>query len=284
MAEAGEAGTPRWRKQQKATPKVPEAQAVLDFFKENVLAVPGADEERRARTPSPRAALDRAEAALGSSFVAEPAVEASIRTTLGETYLGLGEPAKAIHQLDKALALRQQALGFDKSRHAPVDERPSPTPAWPAARSQRARLLYEEALSRGKAAMGAEDPDVLTFMNNLGRAYLASEPAMAEPVLREALSAWMRKARDDWHTYEAASLMGGYLLIRKNYAGAEPYLIQGYEGLKDREASIPDDIPTADRRGPRRIIALYDAWGKPEKAEEWRRKRVAETPKVHPGD
>ena len=80
---------------------------------------------------------------------------------------------------------------------------------------------------------------MLTYMNNLGRAYLASEPALAEPVLREALAGWMRKARDDWHTYEAASLLGGFLLIRKDYAGAEPYLLQGYEGLKAREARIP---------------------------------------------
>ena len=123
----------------------------------------------------------------------------------------------------------------------------------------RARLLYEEALSRGKAAKGPEDSEVLAFMNNLGRAYLASEPAMAEPVLSEALSAWMRKARDDWHTYEAASLMGGYLLIRKNYAGAEPYLIQGYEGLKERESRIPEtsrrriDEARADHRAVRRL-------------------------------
>ena len=99
--------------------------------------------------------------------------------------------------------------------------------------------------------MGAEDLDVLAFMNNLGRAYLASEPAMAEPVLREALAGWMRKARDDWHTYEAASLMGRFLLIRKNYAGAEPYLIQGYRRVEGPRGEHPGRLPSPDRRGPR---------------------------------
>ena len=125
---------------------------------------------------------------------------------------------------------------------------------------------------RGKRVMGADDRVVLTFMNNLGRAYLASEPAFAEPVLREALAGWMRKAGDDWHTSEAASQMGGFLLIQKNYAAAEPYLLQGYQGLKDREDRIPETSRRRIDEARARIIALYDAWGKPEKADEWRKK------------
>ncbi len=138
----------------------------------------------------------------------------------------------------------------------------------------RARTLYEEALSRGKAALGEQDLDVLTFMNNLGRADLASEPALAEPVLREALAGWMRKAVDDWHTYEAASMMGGFLLIQKNYAGAEPYLLQGFEGLKAREARIPEFSRQRIAEARARVIKLYEAWGQPAKAEEWRRRAL----------
>jgi serine/threonine protein kinase/tetratricopeptide (TPR) repeat protein len=261
--------------QQAARPKVSEAQAVLDFFKENVLAAPPAAGPggKPGENASPRAALERTEAALESSIVADPAVEASIRTALGETYLGLGEPAKAIHQLERALALRQAALGRDaadtlRSVNALAESYMA------VGRIDKARPLYEEALSRGKAAMGAEHLDVLTFMNNLGRAYLASEPALAEPVLREALAAWMRKGRDDWHTYQAASQMGGFLLIQKHYAAAEPYLIQGFEGMKDRESTIPEPSRRRIAEAHARIVALYEAWGKPEKAEEWRDKPV----------
>ena len=203
-----------------ARPKVSEAQAVLDFFKENVLAP----------TTGPREPDRECVAARGARtgrvghrvrLLAEPAVEASIRATLGESYLGLGEPAKAIRQLDQCLDAAPQG----PRRRAPDTLRSMNRLAdahMAGGHVDRARPLYHEALSRGKAVMGADDPEVLAFMNNLGRAYLASEPALAEPVLREALAAWMKKARDDWHTYEAASLMGGFLLIRKNYAGAEP--------------------------------------------------------------
>ena len=186
-------------------PKVSEAQAVLDFFRENVLAADPTWELKA--NASPRAALERAETAI-ESVVAEPAVEATIRGAVGESYLSLGEPAKAIRQLDRALTLRRKALGVDnpdtlRSMSRLADAHMA------GGQVDRALPLYLEALSRGKAAMGAEDLEVLAFMNNLGRAYLASEPALAEPVLRDALAAWMKKARDDWHTYEAAQPDGG---------------------------------------------------------------------------
>jgi serine/threonine protein kinase len=269
-------------RQEMAKHKASEAQAVLDFLRENLLATateaedggkPGADR-------SPRSALERTAAALESASVTDPVAEASIRTTLGETYIGLGEPAKAIPQLDRAVSLRRQALGVDnpdtlRSMNELAD-------AYLAdGRVDRALPLYVETLSRAKAAMGAETYDAMTFMNNLGRAYLASEPALAEPVLREALAAWMKKAPDDWHTYEAASLMGRFLLIRKNYDGAEPYLLQGFEGLKARADSIPASSRQRITATRARIIELYEAWGKTEKAEEWRQKLVG-APKAPP--
>jgi serine/threonine protein kinase len=272
MARAMEAAAVMEARQARAQvgkPKMPEAQAVLDFFKENLLASPPPAES--GGKPGAHAALERTEAALETGAVADPAVEASIRTALGETYLGLGEAAKAIHQLDRALVLRREAPGPDdrvlfQSMSRLAD-------AYMASgQVDRARPLYEEALSRGKAALGDQDLDVLVFMNDLGRAYLASEPALAEPVLREALAGWMRRAGDDWHTYEAASMMGGLMLIQKNYAGAEPYLLRGFEGLKAREAAIPDTARQRIAEARTRIVSLYEAWGKPAKADEWRRK------------
>jgi non-specific serine/threonine protein kinase/serine/threonine-protein kinase len=257
-----------------ARKKVPEAQAVLDFFKESLLTAAPTDGQggKDGAGASPRAALERAEAALESSAM-EPAVEASIRDTLGETHLRLGEPAKAIAQFDSALDLRRQSLGLDHRETLRSMGRLAD--AYTAdGQVDRARPLYEEALSRGKTALGAGDPDVLTVMNDLGRAYLRSEPALAEPVLREALAAWIRKDHNDWHTYEAASLMGGFLLIRKDYDAAEPLLLQGYEGLKAREDRIPETSRRRIAEARARIVALYEARGRPEKAEEWRRKPV----------
>ena len=55
-------------------------------------------------------------------------------------------------------------------------------------------------------------------------------------------SAWpFAKSRipDDWLTFNARSLLGGSLLGQKKYAEAEPLLLSGYEGMKQREDKIP---------------------------------------------
>jgi len=258
-------------RQEMARRKASEAQAVLDFWKENLLAT--APEAENGGRPGadlpPRSALDRAEAALQSASVGDPVAEASIRATLGETYLGLGDTARAIRHLDQAVSLRRQALGPDNPDTLRSMSRLADA-YLAGGRVAQALPLCVEAVSRGKAAMGDESYDLLTLMNNLGRAYLASEPATAEPILREALAGWMRKDHDDWHTFEAAALLGRFLLIQKDYRAAEAYLLQGYEGLKSRAARIPDISRRRIAETRARIVELYEAWGKPEKAAEWR--------------
>ena len=61
----------------------------------------------------------------------------------------------------------------------------------------------------------------------------------------------------------------GILLGQKTYAEAEPLLLAGYEGMKAREAKVPK--PRLTQAGER-IVKLYEAWGQPEKAAEWRAK------------
>jgi eukaryotic-like serine/threonine-protein kinase len=130
--------------------------------------------------------------------------------------------------------------------------------------------LRKEVVEGYKTQFGAEHPDTLQTMNNLARAYLAIQPAEAERPLRQALAIREKKQMDDWPCFENRSLLGTSLLAQKKYADAEPLLLAGYEGLKAREARIP---PPAEKRigeAGSRIIALYDAWGKKDKADEWR--------------
>jgi serine/threonine protein kinase len=256
-----------------AGPKLSEAQAVLEFFKESVLAAdPAASSGEK---PSSAAALARAEAALDSS-PREPAAEASIRAALGEAYLVLDEPARAIRHLDRALMLRDQALGADNPDT--LRSMSGLAGAYLAnGQVDQALPLYIKALSRARAATSADSYVVMTLMNDLGRAYLAAEPAAAEPILREALANWMKKSHDDWHTYEAASLMGRFLLIQKNYGAAEVYLLQGYNGLKARAAKVPELSRPRIAEARARIIDLYESWGKPEKVREWRREPAHES-------
>jgi hypothetical protein len=96
--------------------------------------------------------------------------------------------------------------------------------------------------------------------------------ADAEPFLRESLSLREKHAAGSWLTPNSRSLLGGALLGQKQYAEAEPLLIQGYEAIKALESQIPPNGRIRVAEAGDRIVQLYEAWGRPEKAAEWRTK------------
>ena len=94
----------------------------------------------------------------------------------------------------------------------------------------------------------------------------------AEPVLRECLVFREKAASGDWQTFDTQSLLGGSLLEQKRYAEAEAYLVTGYEGMKQRQNSIPSQDEGRLKEAADRVVQLYEAWGKPDRAAEWRQK------------
>ena len=74
-------------------------------------------------------------------------------------------------------------------------------------------------------------------------------------------------------TFHARSLLGGACLGRANYAEAEPLVIEGYEGLKTHAEQLsPLYARFRIAEAGQRIVRLYEAWGRAEKAAEWRAK------------
>jgi eukaryotic-like serine/threonine-protein kinase len=67
----------------------------------------------------------------------------------------------------------------------------------------------------------------------------------------------------------------GSLLGQKKYAEAEPLILSGYEGMKTREASIPPQHKPRLTQATGRVVKLYEAWGKPDKAAKWRKELKA---------
>ena len=59
------------------------------------------------------------------------------------------------------------------------------------------------------------------------------------------------------------------LLGRKKYAGAEPLLLAGYQGMKERVATIPGDAKVRLTEVLERLMQLYDAWDKKDEAAKW---------------
>ena len=66
--------------------------------------------------------------------------------------------------------------------------------------------------------------------------------AAAETLLRESLTIREKLAPDAWSTFNTQSTLGEALLGQKKHADAEPLLIKGYEGMKQRAAKVPPQV------------------------------------------
>ena len=138
-----------------------------------------------------------------------------------------------------------------------------------------AERLYRELLKLRRKAAPDRLGEIGATLAGLGSVLTqAGEPKEGEKLLREALELH-RKAPPvgtwAWVTAENESLLGGCLAAQGRYAAAEPLLLQSYGALKDKPAAPP----LRKLQALERIVKLYEGWGKPEKAAEWRKKLPA---------
>jgi hypothetical protein len=96
--------------------------------------------------------------------------------------------------------------------------------------------------------------------------------ADAEPLLREAVGTAENTRPDAWNRYYFQGLLGASLAGQKKYSDAEPLVVSGYEGMVQRQATVPADNRSRVVQAGQRVVDLYASWGKLEKAAEWRQK------------
>ena len=135
-----------------------------------------------------------------------------------------------------------------------------------------------EAARGALAVMRPDDPERHEVLGGLGRNLVEQKKsAEAETVLRECLALRDQSRPDEWPAFDARSLLGGVLLEQGRYDSAEPLVVGGYEGLRARDAKIP--APDRGRlfAAGERVVQLYRAWGKEDKAEEWRKRLVRDS-------
>jgi non-specific serine/threonine protein kinase/serine/threonine-protein kinase len=138
---------------------------------------------------------------------------------------------------------------------------------------------YEEAevwrrkwLAVVKDKEGAESVAYAEELMALGaNLFLQEKHPDAEAALGECLAIRRKKAPDEWTTSYTDMVLGAALFGQRRYAEAEPHLLRGYEGLKQREAKMPlEQAPLFLREARARLVQLYDSWEKPREAERWR--------------
>jgi serine/threonine protein kinase len=107
--------------------------------------------------------------------------------------------------------------------------------------------------------------------DNLGTVLIArGKYPEAEAELAKSLAVHREHGPDRWQRFSVAARLGECLALEKKFADAEPLLLEGYEGLTQRAATIPAPKKVRIRETGEQIVRLYEMWGKPEKAKEWR--------------
>ena len=96
--------------------------------------------------------------------------------------------------------------------------------------------------------------------------------------LRDALSRHHSAKTPTWDQDNCQALLGASLVGQKKYAQAEPLLVSGYEGLRQRIATVPAYNRRQLVQVGKWIVQLYQEWGKPDKAAEWRARLSANAP------
>jgi serine/threonine protein kinase/Tfp pilus assembly protein PilF len=166
------------------------AQAINDFLRNDLLAQASAARQSGPNAkPDPdlkvRTALDRAAARIAGRFNRQPELEASIRNTIGQTYMDLGLYPEARTQLDRTLNLQRQILG---SANPTTLETMSSLGwiYWLQGEYPQAEELLGRAVAVQRRVLGPDHPDTLSSMNNLANVYLAQgQYAEAEALHRK---------------------------------------------------------------------------------------------------
>jgi eukaryotic-like serine/threonine-protein kinase len=193
-------------------------------------------------------------------------------SNLADVYEGEGKYAQAEALYSQTLEIQRRVLGaehpltlYTVSHFAFMYQREG--------KYALAETYAAQALAGRRHSLGAENPDTMASEADLALAYVSQGKfVQSEPLAREALEAEKKIQPDDWQRFRAESLLGASLAGEKKYDEAEPLLIEGYQGMlarKDR-MEVPDQYHLELAR--EWLVQLYQAWGKPEKAAEWKGK------------
>jgi serine/threonine protein kinase/tetratricopeptide (TPR) repeat protein len=139
-----------------------------------------------------------------------------------------------------------------------------------------AERLWRELLARQRKQAGSESAATAAALAGLSLNLLKQHKYVeAEPLARECLVVCVKKLPGDWLAFSARSLLGEALLRRKKYAEAEPLLREGYQGMKQRQAKIPAPERPRLTEALERLVRLYEATGKKDEADAWRKQLAA---------
>ncbi len=137
----------------------------------------------------------------------------------------------------------------------------------------QAEALFEKVLDARRRQFGEEHVSTLRSAYLLARVRFRQQKYTdAETALRNILAAYQKTQPETWERFRCEGLLGASVAAQKHYADAEPLLLSGYEGMTRRITSIPASGRSAIEETRSALVRLYEDWGKPHEAAEWRTK------------
>jgi eukaryotic-like serine/threonine-protein kinase len=208
------------------------ARAVNEFLQSDLLAQASANAQARPDTkPDPdltvRTALDRAAAQVAGRFEKQPIIEASIRYTIGRTYVDLGLYPEAAAQFQRTVELRRGVLGEDH-RDTLMAMNDLGDVYSSLQKFKEAESLLTQVLGAGRRVVGEEDRLTTNTLNNLALAYSRQgKTQQAEPLYIRSLEL-SRRVLGTEHLDTVTTLNNLAMLYfrQRRYAEAEPRLVE----------------------------------------------------------
>ncbi len=215
------------------------------------------------------------------------------RRVLGEGHVAYAASLSSLARLESrrgdlraAVDLQRQALDIRRDKlgqeHPKVASSLSLLAEYVAAVGGRreAEALYRQAVAMRRRLLGSSHRLLAASLTGLGEV-LSGRPASGEPggdldeaeeLLREALAIRRRELGPEHRlTAVTASILGGCLAARGSFAEAESLLLESYRRLEEERGG--DQRPA--RRALERLIALYEARGRGDRAAAFRARRPA---------
>jgi len=208
------------------------AQAVNDFLQNDLLAQASAFIQSGPSTKPDtdikvRTVLDRAAQRIQGKFDKQPEVEASIRDTIGLTYMDLGLYPEARTQFERALELHRAVLGAKSPKTLKTMSRLGRT-AHLQGKSPEDELLVSETLAIQRRVLGPTNPDTLYSMDTLAKVYSGEgKYAQAEALDRQTLEIRRRVLGPEHpETLRSMGNLAGDYFVECKYAESEALLSQ----------------------------------------------------------
>ncbi len=184
-------------------------------------------------------------------------------------YKDLNQPVLAEQMLREVARVRREVLGPEHVDTLDSEMMIALT-LYSQHRMTESRDAYAALLPRIKASLGESAETYLVGTANYAvLLYRLGEYDMAERTLRESLAAHRQVYGDRYYgTYYTMTELGTTLVHKQQFAEAEQLLtaaLAGFRGIYVRQPSHQ-----RVRQGLERLMKLYDAWQKPERAAEFR--------------